>query len=141
MKRLFRRRFLGGAATALALTILAVAGLVASASAAGANAYTVTNLVSDLPGMASHQDLDLVNAWGLTSLPTSPWWVADNGTNVSTLYQADGTKRSLTVQVPNAPTGAVSNTGSSFVVGSGPALFMFALYIIVLSSMVLVIAR
>lgn len=130
MKRLFRRRFLGGAATALALTILTVAGSVASASAAGANAYTVTNLVSDLPGMASHQDLDLVNAWGLTSLPTSPWWVAENGTNVSTLYQADGTKRSLTVQVPNAPTGAVSNTGANFVVSNGttagPALFIFA---------------
>jgi uncharacterized protein (TIGR03118 family) len=126
MKRLFRRRFLASAATALALTILTVAGLVASASAAGANAYTATNLVSDVPGMASHVDSDLVNAWGLTSLPTSPWWVADNGTNVSTLYQADGTKRSLTVQVANAPTGAVSNTGSSFVVGSGPALFLFA---------------
>ncbi len=130
MKRLFRRRFLGGAATALALMVLSVAGLVASASAAGANAYTVTNLVSDVPGMASTVDSDLVNAWGLTSLPTSPWWVADNGTNVSTLYQADGTKRSLTVQVPNAPTGAVSNTGANFVVatetGAGPALFIFA---------------
>src|SRR5713101_9076507 len=130
MKRLFRRRFLGSAATAFALTILTVAGLVASASAAGANAYTVTNLVSDVPGMASHVDSDLVNAWGLTSLPTSPWWVADNGTNVSTLYQADGTKRSLTVQVPNAPTGAVSNTGANFAVSngtaSGSALFIFA---------------
>jgi uncharacterized protein (TIGR03118 family) len=66
----------------------------------------------------------------LTSLPTSPWWVADNGTNVSTLYRADGTKVPLTVQVPNAPTGAVSNTGSHFVVSngtaSGPALFIFA---------------
>jgi len=75
-------------------------------------------------------DPDLVNAWGLTSLPTSPWWVADNGTDVSTIYLADGTKRPLTVQVPNAPTGAVSNTGSRFVVSngtpSGPALFIFA---------------
>ena len=130
MKRLFRRRFLESAATALAFALLTVAGSVATASAAGANAYTVTDLVSDVPGMASHVDSDLVNAWGLTSLPTSPWWVADNGTNVSTLYLADGTKRSLTVQVPNAPTGAVSNTGSNFVVSngtsSGPALFIFA---------------
>jgi archaellum component FlaG (FlaF/FlaG flagellin family) len=119
MKRLFRRRFLESAATALAFALLTVAGSVATASAAGANAYTVTDLVSDVPGMASHVDSDLVNAWGLTSLPTSPWWVADNGTNVSTLYLADGTKRSLTVQVPNAPTGAVSNTGSNFVVSNG----------------------
>jgi uncharacterized protein (TIGR03118 family) len=105
------------------------AGSGASASAA-ANSYTVTNLVSDVPGQAVHVDPDLVNAWGLTSLPTSPWWVADNGTDVSTLYRADGSKVPLTVQVPSAPTGAVSNTGSHFVVsnatGSGPALFIFA---------------
>src|SRR5205823_7587034 len=52
--------------------------------------------------------------------------LADNGTDVSTIYTADGTPRPLVVSVPNAPTGAVSNTGSSVVVGSGPALFLFA---------------
>jgi len=109
---------------AFATAVLVAAGSAVSASAAG-NAYTVTNLVS---GPAS--DADLVNAWGLTSLPTSPWWVADNGTNVSTLYNADGTKRALKVQVSSAPTGAVSNTGLHFVVSngtaSGPAVFIFA---------------
>jgi len=123
------RRCLGSAATAVAVTILVAAGWAAPVSAAGANAYTATNLVSDVPGLATHVDPDLVNAWGLTSLPTSPWWVADNGTDVSTLYRADGTKVPLTVQVPNAPTGAVSNTGSQFVISdgttSGPALFIF----------------
>src|SRR6266704_5260970 len=125
----FLRRGLGNAATVVAVTMLIVGGLVAPASAAE-NSYTVTNLVSDVPGLAAHVDPTLVNAWGLTSLPTSPWWVADNGTNVSTLYRADGTKVPLTVQVPNAPTGAVSNSGSHFVVAngtsSGPALFIFA---------------
>lgn len=129
MQRQFLRRGFGTAATALAVTMLTVAGLVAPASAAE-NSYTVTNLVSDVPGRAVHVDPSLVNAWGLTSLPTSPWWVADNGTNVSTLYRADGTKVPLTVQVPSAPTGAVSNTGPHFVVSngtaSGPALFIFA---------------
>jgi len=109
---------------ALATAVLVVVGSAASASAAR-NAYSVTNLVSG-PAL----DADLVNAWGLTSLPGSPWWVADNGTNVSTLYNADGTKRPLKVQVPNAPTGAVSNTESRFVVSngtsSGPAVFIFA---------------
>jgi uncharacterized protein (TIGR03118 family) len=128
MERTFRRRYLR-ASLAFAAAILVAAGLVASASAA-ANSYTVTNLVSDVPGLATHVDPDLVNAWGLTSLPTSPWWVADNGTNVSTLYRADGSKVPLTVQVPNAPTGAVSNTGSNFVVSngtsSGPSFFIFA---------------
>ncbi len=97
MKRAFVQRCLGAAASALVLTILSVAASVAPASAAGANAYTVTNLVSDVPGLATHVDPQLVNAWGLTSLPTSPWWVADNGTDVSTLYRADGTKVPLTV--------------------------------------------
>ncbi len=129
MERQFLRCGLGSAATAFAVMIFTVAGLVAPASAAE-NSYTVTNLVSDVPGLGAHVDPNLVNAWGLTSLPTSPWWVADNGTNVSTLYRADGTKVPLTVQVPNAPTGAVSNAGPHFVVSngsaSGPALFIFA---------------
>ena len=128
MQRRSLRRYLRSAVAAVVITIL-TAALAASASAAE-NSYTVTNLVSDVPGLAAHVDPDLVNGWGLTSLPTSPWWVADNGTDVSTLYRADGTKVPLTVQVPSAPTGAVSNTGPNFVVSngtaSGPALFIFA---------------
>jgi uncharacterized protein (TIGR03118 family) len=126
------RQFLRGwfrCVLAFTAAVLVAAGSGASASAA-ANSYTATNLVSDVPGLAVHVDPDLVNAWGLTSLPTSPWWVADNGTDVSTLYRADGSKVPLTVQVPSAPTGAVSNTGPHFVVtsgtSSGPALFIFA---------------
>src|SRR5919201_218514 len=111
------------AAAALAV---AAAALAAATPAAEQNAYVQHNLVSDGSAPADHTDANLVNAWGLTSLPGSPWWVADNGTDVSTLYNADGTPRSLVVSVPNAPTGAVSNTGSNFVVGSGPALFLFA---------------
>jgi uncharacterized protein (TIGR03118 family) len=129
MERHSLRRYLWGATAAVAVTILTAAGFVASASAAD-NSYTATNLVSDVPGLAAHLDPNLVNAWGLTSLPTSPWWVSDNGTDLSTLYLSDGTKVPLTVQVPSAPTGAVSHTGSDFVVSngtaSGPALFIFA---------------
>jgi uncharacterized protein (TIGR03118 family) len=111
---------------AAAIIAVAAAALAAATPAAEQNAYVQHNLVSDGSVPADHTDANLVNAWGLTSLPGSPWWVADNGTDVSTLYGADGTPRSLVVSVPNAPTGAVSNTGSSFVVGSGPALFLFA---------------
>src|SRR5207237_5356627 len=114
------------ALTAAALIVLVAAVLAARISAAGINAYVRHNLVSDGFLPADHVDPNLVNAWGLTAQPASPWWVADNGTDVSTIYTADGTPRPLVVSVPNAPTGAVSNTGSSFVVGSGPALFLFA---------------
>jgi uncharacterized protein (TIGR03118 family) len=94
--------------------LVAAFAVLAGTAYAAASSYTQTNLVSDQSGVAVHTDADLVNAWGLTSLPASPWWVSDNGTNVSTLYRADGSKVPLTVQVPNAPTGAVSNPGSNF---------------------------
>jgi uncharacterized protein (TIGR03118 family) len=56
-------------------------------------------------------DGDLVNAWGLSRGPTSPWWVADNATDVSTLYRADGSKLAAPrVPIPDgAPTGTVFN--------------------------------
>jgi uncharacterized protein (TIGR03118 family) len=110
--------------------IVAASVLTGVTAAAENNTYVVHNLVSDVPGMADHVDANLVNGWGLTSLAGSPWWVADNGTSVSTLYRADGTQVSLVVQVPSAPTGAVSNPGPHFMVSSGassgPALFIFA---------------
>lgn len=100
--------------------VIAVAGFVAILPAQENNSYRITSLVSDQPGVAALQDSNLVNAWGLASLPTSPWWVSDNGTDVSTLYRADGSKVSLTVDVKSAPTGVVSNTNSaSFVVTNG----------------------
>ena len=117
-----RNRFLSAAAAMVAT----VAVLATGSAAAEKNAYVQHNLVSDGTIAADHTDGQLVNAWGLTSLPGSPWWVADNETSVSTLYGADGTKRALVVSVPNNPTGAVSNTSANFVVGSGPALFLFA---------------
>jgi uncharacterized protein (TIGR03118 family) len=84
--------------------------LLASATAgmaAGDNQYTVHPLASNVVGAAPTTDPNLVNAWGLTASPTSPWWVADNGTNLSTLYLANGSKLALVVQVPVHPTGTV----------------------------------
>jgi uncharacterized protein (TIGR03118 family) len=117
---------------AAVLVAAAVAAGIASArtTATGANSYVVHNLTSDVPGVADHTDPNLVNAWGLDALPVSPWWVSDNGTNLSTLYNATGTPQSLVVSVPNAPTGLVAYGGSNFIVTdgthSGPALFMFS---------------
>ena len=120
------KRFQHRLAAAAVVVTAAATILVAGSSAAQRNAYVVHNLVSDGAVPADHVDSHLVNAWGLTSRQTSPWWVADNGMDVSTLYRADGSQVPLVVSVPNAPTGAVANDGTSFVVGSGPALFMFA---------------
>jgi uncharacterized protein (TIGR03118 family) len=123
------------------LTLGLVAGLVAlvpAAPAAGAqpgNAYHQTNLVSDLPGLAQLTDPDLVNPWGLAAGPTTPAWVADNGTDKATIYPGfvNGSpivKAPLVVSIPGgAPTGQVFNGTPGFVVhsgtSSGPARFIF----------------
>ena len=79
--------------------------------------YQQTNLVSDEAGLAKATDPQLVNPWGLARSGTSPWWVADNGTGVSTIYNGAGAIQALVVTVPtapggpnpSAPTGIVSN--------------------------------
>src|SRR3989454_11956606 len=106
---------------------LASAGLAAVAS----RFYEQHNLVSDGAVPADLVDPALVNAWGLVASASSPWWIADNGTDLSTLYNGNtGAKVPLTVSVPSAPTGTVFNGGAGFVVASGtahgPARFIFA---------------
>jgi uncharacterized protein (TIGR03118 family) len=85
--------------------------------------FTVTPLVSDQPGVAPVTDPNLVNAWGLVAGPTSPWWVANNGSETSTLYDGLGTPfpaaSPLVVGVPGNPTGTVFNGGANFKVSNG----------------------
>ena len=98
--------------------------------------FTVTNLVSDLPGVAKAQDADLVNPWGIAFAPKGPFWVSDNGTAKSTLYDGTGAKQKLVVTIPGAngqpaaPTGQVFNdTGAFNVAANGKAMspvFIFA---------------
>jgi len=105
--------------------------------------YKQLNLVSDLRNEAIRLDPNLVNPWGIAFPPTGPFWIADNGTGVSTLYDSEGKpfpkpSAGLVVTVPPAPgsteggnpTGIVFNGTSDFVVtqngNSGPARFIFA---------------
>jgi uncharacterized protein (TIGR03118 family) len=132
----FRGRLLWVAALfALAsVGLLVTAGSAPGGTAVGHGTYSVTNLVSDGTIPAAHTDPNLVNAWGLTALPTSPWWVANNGTDTTTLYNGDGVPQfgatPLVVSVAGNPTGAVANPTTDFVVSaggaSGPARFIFA---------------
>jgi uncharacterized protein (TIGR03118 family) len=56
----------------------------------GATRYIVTTLTSDLPG-APNTDVVLQNAWGVAFTPgASPFWIADNATGCSTLYDGSG---------------------------------------------------
>lgn len=97
--------------------------------------YLQTNLVSDLPGVAATTDPNLANPWGISFGPGGPFWVSDNKTGVTTLYNGQGQIVSLVVTIPppgggvppSAPTGQVFNGGSGFDVGiSQPARFIFA---------------
>jgi uncharacterized protein (TIGR03118 family) len=125
------RRTIGRGGLLLAIAVTALFATVPLQAAEG-NSYSVTPLVSDEPGVAPVVDPKLVNAWGLAASATSPWWVADNGTSFSTLYNgATGQKVALEVAVgiDSGPTGVVFNGGSGFVVTngtqSGPARFIF----------------
>jgi uncharacterized protein (TIGR03118 family) len=92
--------------------------------------YTVTARTSDTGGGMVKPDKNLINGWGISAGPATPWWVSNNGTNTSTLYTGDGTPQALVVGVPGGPTGTVFNGGTGFSVMSGgksvPSLFIFA---------------
>jgi uncharacterized protein (TIGR03118 family) len=123
-----RRRSL--ALAAVVVFAAAVAG--AAQSRENANAYAVHPLVSDSSATpAPGTDASLVNGWGLSAGPTTPWWASDNGTNSTTLYSGSGAKVALTVSVAGGPTGTVFNGSSSdFTISqsgkSGAARFLFA---------------
>lgn len=103
---------------------------------ANAQQYLRTDLTTDSSTVSktgAFIDQNLINSWGLARGSGSPWWVADNGTGLSTLYDATGKPRSLVVTIPTpdgtgtaAPTGAVFNSTSAFQVAAGAkALFLF----------------
>jgi uncharacterized protein (TIGR03118 family) len=74
--------------------------------------YQQTNLVSDLPGVALLQDTNLVNAWGVSFSPTSPFWVSDNGTGLSTLYAVTNDAAGLPHVAEQALQAAIPGEGS-----------------------------
>jgi uncharacterized protein (TIGR03118 family) len=92
------------------------------ALAATHDSFTLTRLVT--------RDRPLVNAWGLAASATGPWWVSNEASDTSTLYDGAGRKQALTVRVDGGPTGVVFNGGKGFVVRAGgraaPARFIYA---------------
>src|SRR5436189_4930531 len=68
--------------------LLALCGF--ASVARGGDGYRQTNLVSDIPGLATVTDPNLVNPWGLAVAQPTFLWVADNATGVSTLYDGSG---------------------------------------------------
>jgi uncharacterized protein (TIGR03118 family) len=92
--------------------------------------YSQTNLVSNVAGVGSSTDSQLLNPWGISVLPGQDFWIADNNSGVSTLYDQNGNKdNGLIVTVPGAssnpngncspgcPTGTVANASGSYFSG------------------------
>lgn len=98
------------------------------------NAYIVRNLTSDVPDLADFTDPNLKGAWGISESSSSPFWISDAGSGLSTLYSSTGSIIPLVVTIPPAqsggtgtPTGTVYNGTTGFAVTAGnPATFIFA---------------
>ena len=106
----------------------------------GGQGFTVTKLVSNQAGQAPVTDSRLTNAWGIARAANGPWWVSDNHSGSSTVYDGNGmpfpAANPLVVTIPppagsapgaeGAPTGIVVNTTADFVLtNGGPAVFIF----------------
>src|SRR5436309_1407152 len=70
-----------------------------------ATGYLVHNLVADDPStaVADFYDPRLVNPWGNVASATSPFWVCDGGTGLSTIYTVHPTN-ATPLGTPNAAT-------------------------------------
>ncbi len=116
----------------IAFTICLGLAVVFVSSAALAQ-YQLTNLVSNQFAAAKHDDPLQVNGWGLARSSGGPFWVSDQGSGWSTLYDGQGVKQSLEVLIPSfngagpgQPTGIVFNGTGEFPVQGWSAFFIFA---------------
>jgi uncharacterized protein (TIGR03118 family) len=133
---------------AVILTSVAFGALCAGAGVAQAQ-FKQTNLVSDVGGLATITDPNLVNPWGVSAIPgATPFWISNQGTGTTSLFSVTGSTGVAPADLPPpaapgtnfvnipppvvggfpGPTGQVSNpAGTSFNIGSaGPAVFIFA---------------
>jgi uncharacterized protein (TIGR03118 family) len=133
-------------ANALMATLIAVGTLCPGASRAQVVDFVQVNLVSDIPGLATITDPELVNPWGVAHSTTSPFWTSNQGTSTATLYAVTDRTNVSKVNInpptgfiatpktaagPQGPTSQVNNTNtSSFAVNNGgdggSAHFIFA---------------
>jgi uncharacterized protein (TIGR03118 family) len=136
-----------------AVSLVACGGGGSSGSAAGNQMVTPTSgfadtaLVSDKTGVVATTttiDANLSNPWGVAIAPGLPFWIADNNSNLSTLYSGTGAIETDSVTgsnevgiaipasaagVPANPTGQVYNGNGGFLISTGAgqesALFIF----------------
>ena len=104
--------------------------LIPSGLWAQAAGYSQTNLVSNTAKAAKTTDSQLLNPWGISFFPGQDFWIANNNSGTSTLYDNLGNKDAgLVVTIPGAssnpngncspgcPTGTVANPNGSYFAG------------------------
>jgi uncharacterized protein (TIGR03118 family) len=142
--------------------VVAVAACGGGGSGSGSSNFSSTGATSDPPATSSFTDTALVadnttvvatvttidanlqNPWGIAVAPGLPFWIADNNSNLSTLYSGTGQNETgaitgsnavgITIPpsaagVPSNPTGQVYNGTGGFLIpttnGEETALFIF----------------
>jgi uncharacterized protein (TIGR03118 family) len=113
-----------------------VFSFVLAATAQAADTFTVTDLITNSqvtnPAPGAITDPNLVNPWGVSFSSTSPLWVSDNGTGLSSVYSINPTTNAVTIEsaggdfpvtVNGGPTGQVFNS-SSTAFGGDPFVFV-----------------
>ena len=134
-----------GAALMISISSAACPWVASFVPADAGTVFMQTNLVSDGFVPAALTDPNLINPWGVSEGPSTPFWVSDNGTGLASVYQVPApggapVANPLTVKIPaasglmadtSAPTGQVFNSfltssPSSFQLGGKPAVFLFA---------------
>jgi uncharacterized protein (TIGR03118 family) len=106
--------------------------------------FVQTNLISDGSFSSQVVDSNLVNPWGVSFSPTSPFWISENATGLASVDKVDSSGNvtlnvipAVTIPTPDgtgiaAPTGQVFNSFSTsnpdaFVLSDGKAAnFLFA---------------
>src|SRR5215472_18916475 len=90
-----------------AVASFAIGALTLSTLQTQGHDFTQTNLVSNIDGLATITDPQLVNPWGVSHSDTSPFWVSNQGTSTSTLYAVTD-KTNITKVNINPPAGFVA---------------------------------
>ena len=118
---------------AVLLTAVGFGALCAGGGIAQAQ-FKQTDLVSDVSGLATIADPNLVNTWGVAAIPgATPFWIDNQGTGTSSLYAVTGSTGVAPLNLNGAPgtnfaaipgggavsgpTGIVANSGTSFEIG------------------------
>jgi uncharacterized protein (TIGR03118 family) len=120
----------------LGAVVVALIAMISAPTLAQAASYKPAYLTADQTGKAPNTDPNLINPWGISFSSTGDFWVSDNNSGFSTLYNTTGVPQSLIVTIPSAsgvgtgtPTGTVFNGTTGFVVAqngkSGVASFLF----------------